>query len=177
MAKRKPKGSMPGVMKRARKFSRKLPQSIYDSRAGVSKTERNLEYEQAQSFRWLKQHARGSQSIAEATQNELQALFKCRTIEQIEARPELTVESKAILAVLEVERERSRAVQGGVANPNDWFLTPTEENILASLMSNATLNETGESEPKKSERSNVEQAIADFERQEAKDKLAKATRR
>lgn len=98
-------------------------------------------------------------------------------MEQIEARPELTVESKAILKILEAERERSRTVQGGVANPNDWFLTPTEENILASLMSNATLNETGDVEPKKSERSKVEQAVADFEEQEARDKSAKAERR
>ena len=118
----------------------------------------------------------------------MQALFKCRTIEQIEARPELTAESKAILEVLEAERERSRIVQGGVANPNDWFLTPTEEHILASLMGKATLDETEDAEPKESERSNVakpkkpersrvEQAIADFEEQEARDKARKAERR
>ena len=159
-----------------------------DSRAGISRTERNLEFEQAQSYRWLKQHAHGNQSIADATQIELQALFRCRTIEQIEARPELTVESKAILEVLEAERERSRIVQGGVANPNDWFLTPNEENILASLMGKATLDETGDAKPKEPERSKVakskaperskiEQAIADFEEQEARDKSEKAKRR
>ena len=95
-------------------------------------------------------------------------------MEQIEARPELTAESKAILAILEAERERSRTVQGGVANPNDWFLTTTEEHILASLMSNATLNETGAAEPKKPERPKVEQAVADFGKQEARDKSEKA---
>ena len=137
-----------------------------------------LDYEQAQSWRWLKQHARGSQSISEATQRELLEFFKCRTIEQlIEARSKLTVESQAIMEILEAERERSRAVQGGVANPNDWFLTPTEENILANLMSNATLDETEDAKPKNPERSKVEQAVADFEEQEARDKSAKANGR
>ena len=128
-------------------------------------------------MRWLKQHAQGSQSIAAATQSELQALFKCRTIEEIEARPVLTVESKAVLEILETERGRSRIVQGGVANPNDWFLTPTEESILTSLMSNATLNVTGDDDPKASERSKVEQPRVDIERQKLQDRVAEANRR
>ena len=104
-------------------------------------------------------------------------MFRCRTIEQIEARPELSIESKAILEILEAERERSRIVQGGVANPNDWFLTPTEENLLASLMSSATLKETEDAAPKEPERPKVEQAIAHFEIGEGRHKSAKAKRR
>ena len=49
--------------------------------------------------------------------------------------------------------------------------------MLASLMSNATLNETGDAVPTKPERSKLEQAVVNFEEQEARDKLAKAKRR
>ena len=193
---------MPGILKpkRARRRRTKLPQSIYgknglywqekpsrlkpsrlkdwpDARAGVSKTEQNFEYEQAQSLRWLRQYARGSQSIAQDTQDELQEFFRCSPIEQMKVGTQLTDESEAILKILAAERERSRIVQGGVANPNDWFLTATEENMLASLMSKATLNETGDAVPGKPERSKVEQAVVDFEEQEARDISAKAIRR
>ena len=107
-------------------------------------TERNFGYEQAQSLRWLQLHfgtdAWRNKEIKN-THQELLAYFRSPTLEERNARPELSDRSKAIVENLEAERDRSRNVQGGVANANDWFLTPEEQSDLVSLMSKASVSD------------------------------------
>lgn len=111
-------------------------------------TERNFGYEQAQSLRWLQLHfganARKKQGreISD-THLELFEYFKSPTLEERNAGPELSDRSKAIVENLEAERDRSRNLQGGVANANDWFLTPAEQSDLVSLMRKATVSDGG----------------------------------
>lgn len=109
-------------------------------------TERNFGYEQAQSLRWLQlhfgsNHSRNSGREKQNTHQELLAYFTSPTLEERNAGPELSDRSKAIVENLEAERDRSRNVQGGTANANDWFLTPAEQSDLVSLMSKATVSD------------------------------------
>ena len=63
------------------------------------------------------------------------------TLEERNAGPELSDRSKAIIENLEAERDRSRIVQGGVANANDWFLTPAEQADLVSLFNKTSVSD------------------------------------
>lgn len=112
----------------------------------MSKTERNFGYEQAQSLRWLRLQfdftkKKDSEDDLWSTHRELLAYFRSPTLEARDAGPELSARSKAVLDTLAAERERSRMLQGGIANPNDWFIDPIEQSDLVSLMRKSTLSE------------------------------------
>ena len=61
--------------------------------------------------------------------------------QQGETYGELSVDSRAVLARVEDERTRSRAVQFGVALPRDWFVSKEEEANLVSQADQTTNRE------------------------------------
>ena len=74
---------------------------------------------------------------------ELLTYFSYSTPEQRRRLGELSAESKEIVAQLEEERIRSRAIQGGVTRPRDWFISKDDETMLITQMNDIKVQDIG----------------------------------